>query len=297
MRFKQVVHPEIVLDKRGPELFRLLYRRFLPKVNWDADNKEFFAMPIVMKTFDELMLDHFALVRRFLIDKGPIYHVTKDFLTEIAKVDKAIPLDRLPKRFIAYISFAKETIKDDAGYIQGAYVYVGPMFDTSLGGLVRQGKDRNTPTLWVSYVNEGESPPIASLRLELRDLNVISEQMKGLKAEEHIGDVTIQTTPESRIARDIVYRTLLNIVCYIHQPDPDLERVSSASRLSNSQRSKLNAGGLCNESTLPITFINWKWKRPVSEQLVTGHFKWAACGPQMSERKLIWVNAYERGNR
>ena len=50
-----------------------------------------------------------------------------------------------------------------------------------------------------------------------------------------------------------------------------------------------------NLCSLPVTFINWAWKRPMAKHTVSGHFKWQVCGPKLQLRKLIWIDSYEKG--
>lgn len=35
--------------------------------------------------------------------------------------------------------------------------------------------------------------------------------------------------------------------------------------------------------------------RPLAEHTVSGHLKWQAHGKERMQRKLIWVDAYQRG--
>lgn len=298
MRFNQIIHPETVLGKRGSASLIEIYKTILPVISYEGFGKSYSVSDKRVKEFDNNMSDHMMIVKRFLLDGAKCYHVNRDFLTEIAKVDRAIPIDRLPSKFSGYISFAKDTLRDETDFVQGAYVYVGPAGETSFANTPEM-KSVDQKVLWVSYL--GQSDDVAALRVGLENKKM-SDIVGDLNYQDYFTDVTKQTTPEIKKCRETIFRTLINLVLYIHQPDPELIRIRPIKDFTNSQVSKIRqAEGkgetILSQCELPLTFINWRWQRPVGLHSVTGHFKWQACGTGHMERKLIWIDTYERGKK
>lgn len=300
MRFKQIVHPEIVYGTRGPEHLIATYKAALPKFEWMSDISRFGCKDTnFLNSLDINTRDHLCIIKKFQHHSGKTFHVNRDFLQEIAKVKRAIPVDILPQRFVGFFSFALDTLADDSGFIQGGYIYVGPSDETTFSQ-----PDPKKKVIWISYLNQGDKITVTSLRktideiIEMKDLEMGEDyhygfnrsdfgSLNSLEAELKIGDTQ---------AREIIYRTLLNLVCYVHQPDPTIQKAPPTKDLTHSQRSarRNTPGAVYNEATLPITFINWGWTRPQSEHTVSGHLKWQSFGPARAQRKLIWVDAYIR---
>ncbi len=52
-----------------------------------------------------------------------------------------------------------------------------------------------------------------------------------------------------------------------------------------------------NLTKLPISFLDSKWFREIINSIsfsVTGHFRFQACGEGFKDRKLIWVNSFQK---
>lgn len=252
------------------------------------------------KDLKDLFFDHLCIVKRFFLDQGKIYHVNHDFLSEISKVKKSIPYELLPEKFCAYLSFSSKTIFFQDDYIQGAYVYLGDSKNIAL----RYENDIEDPVkvLKVSYISFGGrlfSYYINLNALIKKNLQITYSTLLETKKAHYENFVNLEKYVENEFYtenHDLVFRTIINLICYIHQPDPELKREQPLESYSHKKRSEIRqSGGIQNECTLPITFINWSWQRPVSLHTVAGHLKWQAHGKERSQRKLIWVDPYERG--
>lgn len=302
MRFKQLIHPELLIGKRGNAKVRAMHAELLSQV--DLEDGGIRVGEMLQAMGDVNLSDAVALMKKWV--QSPtreIYHSGGDFLKEISKVNRDIPIELLPDHFIAYISFGKDIIHDEEDAIQGAYVYVGPAKETSFAhhGYV---SNPDAKVLWIAYMTDGgemnTDAKAGALRLELKP----GMKMKELMAEVGCFDMffgeAIDTQELSLNAREVVFRTVINLVLYIHQPDPELERLAPSTSLGPrkyEQRLQQADKGtaIFNSCSLPVVFVNWKWHKPIASHIVTGHFKWQPCGLMKQQRKLIYVEAYPRG--
>src|ERR1039458_3265944 len=132
MRFSRCLHPEIILDQRGDPFIRSVYKFSQSAVayiewqgyaiDWNKYPKEFIT--------SESATSEVLMGWKFKKERPEIYHVGKDFLNAISKIDRDIPVDLLPERFFAYFSFSEKTIWDGTDWVQGMYVFIGPAHET-----------------------------------------------------------------------------------------------------------------------------------------------------------------------
>src|SRR6185295_11312113 len=137
MRFSQPLHPEIVLNKRGDKISRLMYQDWFEVISMDGFSNEGckFAFDYEKATtpqlleqirylqHDEILSKHVCLTKIFAQSKEKkIFHFGKSLIQDLSKMDKDIPLDLLPNQFLGYISFPPNLIADESGYCEGGYV-------------------------------------------------------------------------------------------------------------------------------------------------------------------------------
>lgn len=338
MKFDDVLHPEIALDKRGNPELRRIYRSFLDGVSYCADGwtytksdgevkedegrsvflqtnsdyvkrgkveggtytKSRFLVKAMLRQLDENSRDHFCLVKKFKSENGRLYHVNRDFLQTLSQIDKEIPIDCLPDSFLGYISFAPKTISDDTGFIQGAYVFIGDGEETPLGPELWGKK-----VLWCSYIEEGDKLTVTALRVDLQNKTMqdLLSELKcydyGWKKNEKTGFVTPSKTENTLLNREAVFRTIVNSVIYIFCQNPILEKAPGLVGMSQTQQKKYRQStGLLNATSLPITFVNWKYERPIAyskdKTSVIGHFRRQHYGPRNILVKAIFIEEHIR---
>src|ERR1035437_7833500 len=162
MRFNQIIHPEVITAKRGG---CKEYPFILDMVHFSTEDGFTFDPKLMENMPSGGVADRLCSMKRFLMDGAKCYHINKDFLQAISKVQKDIPFGNLPHRFSAYISFSKDVLEDKHGFVQGAYVFVGPAKETT--SLVRENSqikldvydqivDTEQKVLWICYLNNGE---------------------------------------------------------------------------------------------------------------------------------------------
>ena len=329
-RLSHVLHPEILLNRRGPELDRTMYKELLRQVylsrqGWSirldgmATQKSTGAMthqgeikpgkidergwvwspawysfsPELRGAADDITISACAIYKKFLSETQQIYHVQRDFLQALSGVDREIPIQFLPDRFFGFISFAPNTIRDDTGWVEGAYCYIGGIEETAL-----TQRENTEKILWIVYTTQEGST--CSLQVELKPER-LADLLKELP---NLDGIVLPPTlsPGQRDAlRSIVYRTVLNTALYIHSQQPNLRRESGSGNLELSktkQKEVRQNQQIPNACTVPVTFVNWGFEKPlryrVGETSVSGHFRWQPCGTGRSEIKLIWIDEHLR---
>ena len=136
MRFTKVLHPEIILNRRGPEEIRQFYKALAEITvrmgNGLAPVEEEIRNSPLHQSFWGIVSQDMNMIRHLLHcslfreqPQAKTYHIGKDFALALSKIDKDIPIDVLPANEICYISFPEDTISDEDGPIQGGYVWLG----------------------------------------------------------------------------------------------------------------------------------------------------------------------------
>lgn len=318
MRFSHLIHPEIVLDTRGNLDTRAYYRDILKHVYPRGEGKGVYGLYekgkvlepkddyIPAFTFnsqlinsvngDINMIDHWSLCRKFAIERPPVFHLSRDFAQALESIDKEIPIDILPERFFCYLSFPEKTIRDDTSWVQGAYVYIGPGYETTA-----RPELQNEKVLWVSYM--GYPAPgtwghdVTRICIDVRPKTVskLMESVKTVDVPENVPNRE-QLDP---VKRNAVLRTIVNALIYIHSQDPAIDLLRPTRNLSKGSKQALIAsGGHLNDCTLPVQLLNWSYQKPrerhVDETIVRAHPRWQRCGPQLSQVKWILIEEHVR---
>jgi hypothetical protein len=301
MKFSKLLHPEIVLGRRGPRKQVKGLKEFIDSVSMSKhpdDEGIRYALNGVLGSFikqDPNLADHICMLAKFRKEKPQVYHVGTDFGEVLANVSKDLPLDKLPKNFFGYIHFPENTVRDESDYVIGAYVYIGKGNETPLGDT----KDRDMQMIWVSYVQKNPFDDMEFSVCRLVAPITGHKDLKDMVSHTPFDDtVMAQADIDYRDARMPVYRFVINAVLYIHCQEPNLEDLRPKGHLSHGAKRKLANRGYVNLCTVPIVAINWGFKRDrqysVSETWVNDFYRWQRCGPQFSEIKLTRVKGHTR---
>lgn len=294
MRFNKILHPEIIMDRRGEDITRELYKQIFEQIK--ITGKGYLCQKDI-HDMDANTREHFLLTYKFKQNKGRVYHSGADFLKAMSKISKELPVDLLPNDFLGYFSFADETIYDEADEIQGAYVYIGKGSETPVFPEHHQKK-----IIWISYV--GKDPQIVGRLLVQALPEKIEEICKKYVQEDFNlnfkGDYQkILPNTNKLKERNNVFSTIINLVLYVNSIDCDLIHLPNMQNISGNQRLKMfRKGQNVNECTLPVTLVSWNYTSEKSYEKestwVETFPRWQRCGPQLSQIKLIWVTAHER---
>ena len=221
------------------------------------------------------------------------YYVPKDFGQELLEIKRDVPLDLLPKNFVAYFHFAKGLVSDESEEIEGAYVYIGPanrigvvnvtdvVFSSCVLGRCKPGQMIGNVTKNITELgkihNIFDIPSV--------DVNAVGE---------------LRETPKEVIeARNRVTRLILNCILYIHSQDPSLFNLQSKFAVSTKQfKLEQEKTGHTNLCSVPLILLNHSYQKPkefhVDQTWVRTHPRWQRCGPGFQQVKLIWVEGHVR---
>jgi hypothetical protein len=305
MKFKKILHPEIVLGRRGP-LETIKYYKIAMESVLFKYGVGYYSNAMV-NNLDANQSSHILMSWKFKQELPPVYHVGKDFSQALMKVDKSIPLDRLPERFFGYFSFVEDTIHDGENFVQGAYVFIGDSRETDIKANQYGGR-----SVWMITLGNqsGMSVPVSRLLVSLacpccdgkeHTSRKMSEMIEGLPTNDFSpeGNRLGEVTPSIADSRSAVSRLLINLVLYIHSMEPDVQRLPVERHLSlKRQKQRENQNGNVNLCTLPVTLISWNYNRPVQytkdSTWVETHMRWQRCGIGNTQIRLIWVEAHKR---
>jgi len=284
MKFKRVLHPEIILDKRGDSYIRTMYRELLRSTRMrgaltigtdDPRIAEFLQHDVNFRM-------HLGHCHLYVNDpNAQCFHLGKDFTQALAKIDRDIPIDILPKNFVCYISFAEGSLSDEDGDIQGGYVSISSEANRVLS---------------MSYIN-------TRMINNAFPVTTITAPLKQAKIDEMFKDVPIKDIGCGKNAsavelsnRNNVFRALLNAVVYLYSQEPLIEKTRPVKEIGLSNKEILRRGQVLNECTIPVYFLNRSYHRVYTKDKtwVDSFLRWQRCGPQLSQVRLIMVSAHER---
>ena len=289
MRFNKILHPEILMGKRGDSFLRKFYEKTAHDIDLRDDGRGGMGINALVMQLDRSQQRSLALMQRWRKDQGGVYHVNRDFLEALARVERGISMKYLPERFVGYISFADGAVFDESDEIEGAYVFIGPAKYTMLKDVSSQR------VFWCAYLTK-DYKAVGTTICDIVDGETLDDLMRRVGQDDN-PKYRIGAEDFSQRAR--VFNTVLNCCMYIHSSEPDVRRVLSSEKLTNKKISEIKTRtGIRNDCTLPVTFLNWNYARQrqytVDSTWIDTFMRWQPCGPGLSQIKLIWVAAHER---
>lgn len=170
MRFGRTLHPEIVLNKRGSKQAREFYSLAMNMIDITPGGVAFKAQDTMSAIVaeglarDPVFLRFTANCKIFKERNAPVYHIGREFLQALQKIDREIPVDLLPEKFSAYFSFSNNTVFDDDAAVEGGYVSIDR--GRNLGMISELADTRVISFTYVCQSTE-ELPPCGSLTVPL----------------------------------------------------------------------------------------------------------------------------------
>jgi hypothetical protein len=306
MRFGRVLHPEIVLGKRGRKEEIEFIQKALsiteidPRggLTWEGDRDDLLAVLIGSALEqDQVFVRWVTSCKRFVQTKNaPTYHVGQEFLQALQKVDIKVPMDIIPETFCAYFSFASKTVFDEADEIEGGYVCVGR--GRNLG---MDAKYADLRIITFAYnckaTQDSPFPPVGSLTVPL-DVKTIDELASGAPLQDYFVTQSVKPSQEANAKRNEVFRTLLNCLIYIHSEEPIIERSVPLADSNKTIKEHKKLGHIINACTIPVNFLwpNYQKARryKVDSTWIDSFPRWQRCGPGLTSVKLVFVRGHER---
>jgi len=319
MKLKRVLHPEIVMLKRGPaELIRnnkIMY----DEVRFDNKSMEVKKDGFIVKSGlydtlfgsgttdkmnksgDPMLIRYLANMQDWRRGNFKTYYVGKDFAKTLSVVDLKIPMNVLPENFFAYIAFGEDAIEDEEFAVGGAYIRICKAKDMPI---YMNTPEQEGTAVWICYTDAANNGMIVDLFILLENKNldelidehcVVNRDMK-FDGKNYVSSTFGDTTKAMR-AR--VFRTALNAVIYIHSADAILDKTLPEEALPKRKVTELRATGSTNLCTIPVYLINQHFHDitrmyHVDGTRVRSHPRWQPCGEARAQVKLIWVKEHER---
>jgi hypothetical protein len=293
LKFAKVLHPEMILGLRGDPINQKLTNLLCNKIWYHPEQGYVVGFD---SSWDPSSSFHDSIVMSWKFretwktkDRPGVYHSGKDFLKALSKIDREIPIDLLPERFLGYFSFPENTIWDGNDWIQGCYVFIGPPNETPL----KKGYwPESEKVFWAVYISQADpAKPVLEVARILIDLR--KEKFSDLAASyPAFGD------PKS-MADTNVFRLALNLVMYVNSINRDLIEAPPVRLMKPAEKKdRTKRGELINQCTVPITLISWNYQHPrvytKESSWVDTFMRWQRCGPGNTQLKLIWVTPHSR---
>jgi hypothetical protein len=293
MKFNDVILPEIIEGKRGPDLWIKFYKHFLDSISFDSTG---ISISPIMSSIDKIQINSFVTIKICQKVGYKIYHVGKGFLDVLSNLNRDIPVDLLPKHFSGYINFPKGALGDDIGHVQGGFVFIGKdnyRFKSN-------DSDKDEIYFSATYVNENFVTGSFFSKFNKNTFNEVLEQYDMVEFGYNNKPPEILADENIKKQRNRIWKTLINCILYIHSEDPKIERIAPYSSIkkhvSKNQVKKEN--GILNECTMPIIFIHRLYQHPkiytVDKTWIETFPRWQRCGPEFKNVKLIWVKEHIR---
>lgn len=295
MNFNEVLLPEIVLGKRGSKALQQCYKELLSEIVLHDDGVE--VKDNLRSLGDQNLFRHLYITKFCTSRKFNTYHVGADFLKALNSIDRDIPMDLLPDDFCAYINFSKNQIKDDDGYIDGAFVYVGYE-----GSKVFKPEFHGKKSLFITYINSSEQEGMyqtGNIAMSLEDHDSIKNLLDTAKTFDSAFKSKWAVPEDVSKIRNRIFLTIINTVLYIHSENPKIDRVSPFVKGGKLSKNEIRrTGGVVNECSLPIIFVHRLYTRrrvyEADSSFIESFPRWQRCGPGFSRIKLVWVKEHER---
>lgn len=301
MRLTKTIFPEILYGFKGNPKLVEHYKTILKELR--VTDQGIAAKADFLKRNENLR--SFYLAAKIYKDKsGKNYYLPKDFSQALARVDRAIPVEYLPKEFVGYFQFADEAFIDEDGPVEGGFVYIGSA--KSLG-INPASVNPEMSCVLVSYINYTPSMeevgPLSVCRFTFPlEQKRVDELADGVETVDYFDTGTEQKRVSADSAsyrrRTAIVRALINAVLYVHSQDPEIMKLRPFHELTHSQRrehrKRFPVENLCN---VPIQVLNWGYHQKifsVDQTTVQTHLRWQPCGPNRSQVKLIWVKEHTR---
>lgn len=303
MNISHVIHPEVLLNQRGPEFIRKLTRDIqhslvLIEGRWNINYDRFDSRfrdtfrALLAPGMSDCLLEQHLLFKKFTTEKRDTYYLPTEFCEALSSVQKDLSRSYLPDNFLGYMVFPKDKYRNATGApVNGAYVYVGGSKYFS-GSQINA--ERMIVVVLISNLENLKGPQTVVWTLPLVDNLRLSE----------IADVFARSEGNSISADESHERTLINIllnaVLYIHFEDSRILTMRSGFSRSHSDRAKLKmeAKGYGNLCTVRMKLLSFDYHRPtvysMSKTSVSSYWRWQRCGPSLSQLRLRFIREHER---
>jgi hypothetical protein len=249
-----VLHPEIVLDRRGPQLERDAIRDTHSHISWSVN----YAGERVCQVTDRDLTQLFErdmnlfrlmiLTKEFKEQKAKVFAMGGSIMRALLEVDTAIPTETLPEKWLGYVVFPKGLITDGEHFYQGAYVQLDTAYN-----------------LGIEHSRAMPDEKAISIVAVSQDANFIVTMCDSVSKQKFIGDLGHGLESNASIHGLVlpekghqVFRAALSSVLFINSQEPDLREAKPLSNKTHTQARKTGLDYI-EDITLPVTLVDWSW--------------------------------------
>lgn len=276
MRFNKIIHPEIVLDRRGPSELRSFYRLKFKEVESNP-TKDFGHDPFT---------SHLLIAYLFKHRAGKVYHASTSFLNALKKINKDMPIKFIPDNLNLYFNFGENIISDLGKQVIGAYVYSKKI-------------DNVKDNFCVSFISEDYE--ICNFLCDTKNGGPnVSDLIRGMEKYKEDNKLNNKNDKLRHLSDDRknIFRLIVNLCIYLNSEGADLLNLPPMINESKTQKNKYELKHKhVNECTLPITLLNHNFHERIyniDSTWVESFPRWQPCGTGRNSVKLIWVKSHER---
>lgn len=295
MKYDEVMWPEIILGRRGPEAEVDFFRRVARCLRHNAEGR---YVEISLKG-EPSLIPHFErradamnqiavstwIYRR---EMPKSYVFSRELAQCIVKLDRGIPADLLPNSFFGHFRVPDGVLTDDEATICDMFVRLSPPDDPYIGELaVETDRDR----VWLMVTYRSDKFTYGTFSFDLRN-----DSVDGLLSRIETYGVMSKgnATYEQRSA---YIRFAINGILYLFSQDADLLSLRPRREFTHSQWKKRQNPQHENHTTLPVVSVGWGYHGRVFSKdatIVSAHPRWQRCGKGRKQIKLVFVREHER---
>lgn len=306
MKLKKVLFPEILKCTRGNKDVQRVVRAIVDSFRFEEDgiHCEFDSNNDAHPYLRTLTRDIngravWALAKKFELENGKTYHICRDFAEALLGLtDRQVRPEHLPNEFIGYLSFPEGLIEDDVECIEGAFVWTGIASNRAIFQKQNWGKR----FIWIAYIGKvdqvgtfGTGRVCFDIVPELTIQESIDRYGVGMDRD---GMGNEWYSEKSAKAQNLIAKLVINSLLYLNSEDAELLKLTPTHGGSHSHKKKHTLNGHTNEASIPVTAINWDYKRHLPTEDKTYWWdsfpRWQKCGPGLSRIKLVWVKGHEK---
>lgn len=299
MKMNNLLHPEIVLNKRGDYSLRQLYIKILKNIEYSIDGFSYieeknvlslrfnneshykrghidrpyrivrgkrneglytpncFILTSLVSELDQNSQNHFCLIKKFCSEYGKVYKFGRELLPQIENSDHKNIILKLPNKFLGYISFPNNSIKDETGFsLQGVYVFVGDAHETPFSDCVY----KHSKLLWCSFIRSCDNINQNKIDFSLQKIN--NDFLKSLYNEYQKNSPLNKVFNLVNLKNELVFNNnknisiLLRLISFFEKKST-LEKVPSCLNLSYKQKIRIeDKFKFKHDFLIPVFFFN-----------------------------------------
>lgn len=303
MKIEHLLHPELILDRRGPKSVRQTYVELLNAIELHDDDGELrfyhdrISDPQVMRLCqfavqNKPALRAYELWKRFKVTRAECFYLPRSFCKALRSVDKELVYEDFPSEFIGYFALPKGAYQTPTGFeINGGYVRIHrPTREQVIPA------ERYLQMIFMADVDSEEGPRIISQQMPLLPNKTLREGVDDWAAKSKEVDPRLCTLMHE------LGKIVVNAVLFIFHMDETIVALKPNGNRSNRERQALKQKqqGMENACTVPVNVVSFDFHQnrtlsySVESTDVVGYWRTQHWGPRRDLVKKVFIEAHTR---